>query len=227
MGLSNVAGNRIEPEATRTLTLATTDQLTGAGGFTKGDAGTLAISASQNFAGSAVVSAGTMVLSSAATFTAASNVTVNAGATFSNNSSVALSRDLVLAEGAIVAGTGAFAPTSLTITGDLSDGFTTFAMGSTSLTKSNTLAMTLTGITNGSFTLFSGSALTGTFSALTVNGTALTNIGSGNFAGSAGGFDYTFTDSSNVLGVVPEPSTMALVGLGLATLLWMRRKRSA
>ena len=225
--LSNVAGNSLEVVGAQTLTLGTTNQLTGAGGFTKGDAGTLAISASQNFQGSAVVSAGTMVLSSAATFTAASGVQVNAGATLSNNSSVALTNAMTLAEGAVIAGTGAFAPVSLSISGNLSDGFTTFALGTTSLTKTNTLAMTLSGITEGSYTLFSGSAFSGTFSTLTINGTALTNIGSGNFAGSVSGFDYTFTDSSNVLGVVPEPSTLALAGLGLATLLWMRRKRRA
>ena len=225
--LSNVAGNSIEVQAARTLTLDTANQLTGAGGFTKADTGQLTISASQNFAGSAVVSAGTMVLSSAATFTAASGVAVNSGATLSNNSSVALANALTLAEGAIIAGTGAFAPTNLTISGDLSDGFTTFALGSTALTKTNTLAMTLSGITSGSYTLFSGTALSGTFGTLTINGTALTSMGNGNFQGSVGGFDYTFTDASNVLGVVPEPSTMALAGLGMATLLWMRRKRSA
>ncbi len=49
-------------------------------------------------------------------------------------------------------------------------------------------------------------------------------MGSGNFAGSAGGFDYAFTNTSNTLGVVPEPSTWALLALaGIAASAARRR----
>ena len=58
--LNNVAGNRIDAESTRTLTLGFANQLTGAGGFTKGDAGVLVLTASNNYIGGTTLSAGTL-----------------------------------------------------------------------------------------------------------------------------------------------------------------------
>lgn len=224
--LNNVAGNTFEVQGGRTLTLNATNQLTGAGGFTKADTGTLTISAAQNFTGSAIVEAGTLILSGTGALTGASGVSVSSGATLQNNSSASMTRALTLAEGALLSGSGAFAPVSLSITANLSDGFTTFALGSTSLTKGGTLAFTLSGIVQGTYTVFSGSALSSSFSGVSIGDNALSSIGSGNFSGVVGGLTYTFDNTANTLTVVPEPSALILAGLGLAAVAWMRRRRA-
>jgi hypothetical protein len=95
------------------------------------------------------------------------------------------------------------------------------------------MEFTLSNITDGSYLIFSGSAIAGSFSAITVGGVALSDLGSGNFGGTVGGFDYAFTNSTNTLGIttVPEPTTWALLGLGVALLglrgLKSRRTRIA
>jgi len=227
--LNNVAGNVISSTGTTTFTLSTANQLTGTGGFTKTESGTLSISASQNFSGAASISAGTLLLSGTGAINSASGVSVAAGATFQHNGSVAMTRNLTLAEGAILSGNGlgGFTPGNLAVSGDLSDGFTTFALATTPFTKAGTLSFTLTEIAEDDYTIFSGSALGGAFTSITVNGSALASIGGGNFQGTIGGFDYTFTNTNNLLSVfttvIPEPSSALLLTLGLGWLAWRRR----
>ena len=147
------------------------------------------------------------------------------GATFTNNSVVAFTKNLTLADGAVVSGSGAFTPSSLTITANLT-AFTTVALGATSLAKDGNLELTLSGIADGNYTLFSGSAITGAFTSMTVGGVPLTLGTPGNFSGSAGGKFYTFTNSSELLNVVPEPATWVLLAFSLTTVMVFRRRSS-
>ena len=114
--------------------------------------------------------------------------------------------------------------TAMTITADLSDGFTTFALGATSLTKAGNLELTLSGVTDGAYTLFSGDTLLSEFTTMSIGGVSLTSGGSGDFSGLAGGKSYTFTNSTNELVVIPEPATWVLLALCLTTVLVRRRR---
>lgn len=196
------------------------------GTLRKAGAGTLNIqSSSTSFTGGTTVSAGTLLISGTGSINSTSGVSVANGATFTNTSSVAFTKALTLAEGATVSGSGSFMASSLTLTADLSDGFATFALGTTSFTKDGNLEFTLSGITNGTYDIFSGSALTGTFASMSVGGISLTSLGGGDFSGTVGGRDYTFFNATNQLTIVPEPATWALVAAGLTVSMVLRRRR--
>lgn len=196
------------------------------GGLTKDGAGkTLILSGTNVYTGGTTISAGTLLLSGTGSINA-SNTSVAAGAILTNDSSTSFASGLTLAEAAVVNGSGSFAPTALTLVADLSDGFTTFDLGTTSFLKGNNLELTLSGVTSGTYNVFSGSALSGIFASMTVGGNALTSLGGGDFGGTFGGFTYTFTDASNTLDVVaiPEPATWALLAAGLTVAMVMRRR---
>ena len=128
------------------------------------------------------------------------------------------------------AASSSFAPTNLTLSGDLSDGWTAIALTNTAgsgLTKGGALTLTLSGITAGTYSLTSGSGFSGTFSSANVNGSALTASGA-NFSGSdIGGFNYSYTNASNqlVVSAVPEPATWALLAFSLTTVMVLRRRQ--
>jgi autotransporter-associated beta strand protein len=207
-------------------TVASSVGLSGTGTLTKNGAGTVTLSGNNTYSGLTMVTAGTLLLS-AGNINSTSGVSVANGATFTNNSTTAFNKGLTLAEGSVVSGSGSFAPTALTLTADLSDGFTTFALGSTSLTKAGNLELTLSGITNGTYTLFSGSVISGAFSGLTIGGIALTNDGSGNFSGLVGANNFNFTNTTNELLIsIPEPATWALLAFSLTTVMVLRRHRT-
>ncbi len=195
---------------------------------TKFGSGTMTLSAVNTFTGATTVSAGTLVLSGTGSINTTSGTSVAASATLTNNSSVAYNKSLTLAEGAVINGSGSFAPTSMTITADLTGGsFTTFALGSALLTKAGNLELTLTGITTGTYILFSGGTPSGAFSTMTIGGVSLASGGSGNFSGLAGSFNYAFTNTSNQLIVtVPEPATWSLLAGSLTLVLALRRRRA-
>ena len=205
--------------------------LSGAGGSViKTGTGTLSLTGGNStYTGSTTVSVGTMLISGATDINGTSRLSVASGATFTNNSTTAaFTKSLTLAEGAIIGGTNGFTPTSISLTGDLSGAsFTTFALGTTPLTKAGAFDLTLSNINVGTYSLFSGGFIGGTFGTLVVNGIGLSDIGSGNFSGSVGGFDYTFTNATNQLSVIPEPRAWALMAVGLFALIVMRRRRIA
>ena len=201
--------------------------------LTKSGAGTLVFSGNNttSYTDATVVSAGTLLLSGNRSMTGTSGVTVAAGATFTNNSSASFTKNLTLTEGAgaagsVINGSGTFAAGNMTISSDLSDDFTTFALGSATLTKGGLLALTLSGITNGDYTLFSGGTIGGAFTGLSINGFGLTKSGN-NFSGSTGGKDYTFTNTTNLLNVIPEPTTWVLLAISLTVVTILRRRRQS
>ena len=185
----------------------------------------LDLSAGNTYNGTTTITAGSLVLSGTGSINSTSGVSVATGATFTNNSSVGYNKILTLAEGATLSGTGSFAPTAMTLTANLSDGFTTIALGNL-LTRANNLELTLTGITGGTYTLFSGT-LNGAFQTMTVGGTLLSGSG-GDFSGTVGGNAYAFTNANSQLVVtIPEPSTWALLAVSLTALRVLRRRRSS
>jgi fibronectin-binding autotransporter adhesin len=203
--------------------------LDGSGGLTKTGTGSLELTQDNGFTGATTVNAGTLLLSGTANINATSGIAIAAGATFTNNSSVNFTQNLTLTEGAgaagsVINGSGTFAASNMTILSNLSDGFSTFALGSATLTRGGNLELTLAGITNGDFTLFSGDTIVGAFDSLSINGSALNSLGSGDFSGTVGDYDFTFTNSTNLLTVIPEPSTGALL-MGIFSLIVLLRRR--
>ncbi len=195
--------------------------------------GTWILTNSNNtYAGATTVTAGTLVIGTGGSMTNTSGIIVSAGATINNANGASITRGLTLAEGAAVttsAASSGFAPTSLTLTGNLSDGWTAIALTNTAgggLTKGGALTLTLTGITVGNYSLTSGSGYSGSFLSANVNGTALGANGS-DWTGDVGAFTYSYTNSSNLLtvAVIPEPATWALLPFILVIILVLRRRR--
>lgn len=195
--------------------------------------GTWILTNSNNtYAGATTVTAGTLVIGTGGSMTNTSGIIVSAGATINNANGASITRGLTLAEGAAVttsAASSGFAPTSLTLTGNLSDGWTAIALTNTAgggLTKGGALTLTLTGITVGNYSLTSGSGYSGSFLSANVNGTALGASGS-DWTGDVGAFTYSYTNSSNLLtvAVIPEPSTWALLAFSLTAVVVLRRRK--
>ncbi len=191
--------------------------------LTKAGTGTLVFEASNTYTGSTLVTAGTLVVGAAGSLNNSSSVVVSTGSTLTNNGT-ALTPALGLGEGATLAGSAGFTPTSLTISADLGGGFSTIVLSS-SLAKSGALDFSLTNPTDGSYALFSGTAPTGLFSSVSVGGNALAPLGGNVFSAEVGGFAYTYDDNLNTLGIaaIPEPATLILASLGLAAIFIRRR----
>ena len=210
---------------TNTLTQGTdfsTAAISGVGSVAQNGSGSTVFNVSNTYTGETYVNAGSIILAVGGSINTSSKITVASAATFTNNSATAVSTVLALNKGATLNGTGAFAPTSMTITADLTGGPAGGLISlSSALTETGRLVMTLTGITPGPYSLFSGGTLSGSFGALTVNGNVF-----GGLSGSDGTFSYSF-DGTNTLtiGGTPEPSTWSLLALGLATVVVAVRRR--
>jgi len=194
------------------------------GGLTKTGAGNLTLTGNNTYTGATLVTAGTLVVSGSGSINSSASVTVSTGATLTNDAA-ALTTALGLGEGAALSGSSSFAPSALTITGDLAGGiFTTITLDS-SFTKTGALAFTLTNVVDGTYSLFSGTTPGGFFTSVSVGGTPLIDQTGGIFSAEVDGFSYTYDDNLSSLGItaVPEPATWAIVGVGLAFLLYRRR----
>ena len=219
--------------ADNTYAAALANNGTGATTLAKTGTGKWVITGATAYTGATNVNAGTLLIGVGGSLTATSGIIVATGATLSNSSTASINRVLSLAEGSILAASGAgsgFAPTAMMITGDLTgSAFTSITAGTSILTKAGNLSLTLSGVTAGTYNLLSGSVL-GSFSTVEVNSFGLSTFDSGlTFTGSTGGYDFTYTNASNVLAVsaIPEPSTWILLAFSLTTMMVLRRRRAA
>jgi len=165
----------------------------------------------------------------------ATHLNVGTGATVENSNGLSITSGMTLSEGAALftsAANSAFAPVSLTLAGNLSDGWTAISLTSSAgngLTKAGgALTLTLSGLTAGNYNLTTGAAFSGTFGTANVNGHSLsTSDGGLTFVGTDGAFNYTYTNSTNTLALVaiPEPTTWAMMVSGLGMLFFTQRIR--
>ena len=81
--------------------------------------------------------------------------------------------------------------------------------------------------TVGTYDLFQLTSFSGNLASVSVGATSL-SFGGGAWTGTNGTSNYTFTLSTGDLEIaaVPEPSTWALVGLGLGLILFFRRRKA-
>ncbi len=203
------------------------------GGMTFAGTGTTTLTNTNTYTGATSVQAGTLKVAVGGTLNSSTGISVSSGATVENANGASITAALALAEGAAAttsAASSAFAPTSLTLSGSLSDGWAAVALTNTAgsgLTKGGALTLTLSGITAGTYNLTSGSGFSGAFSSANINGNGLTASGSDWTGTNIGGFDFTYINSTNELSVlaVPEPSALGMLLAGLGTLVAFQRRR--
>jgi autotransporter-associated beta strand protein len=197
--------------------------------LTKDGAGTWMLFGNQTYTGATTVNAGTLIIYGSTA--AASAVTVNSGATFTGTGTV--NGSTTLTDGSHLQagiGTGTVATFNLaslnTADGAIMDiefGVNTndriAVSGQLSLSGTTDINLYALGTTNpflteGTYTIITAGSITG-FSASSFS-----------VANAQSGFTYNFnnTGTAITLDVVPEPSTYALLGLGLAAVLWRARR---
>jgi autotransporter-associated beta strand protein/T5SS/PEP-CTERM-associated repeat protein len=220
--------------------LGISQTLAGAGGLTKAGAGRLTLSASNAYAGTTTVTAGSLFIDGTQ---ASGAVQVDAGATLGGSGAIggAVAMFGVLSPGNSL---GVLSVASLALGGSSTsifeiDGTTRSTQydglnitGSSGPTYGGALSLVFG---NGSafgntdvFNLFDFTgAAAGDFSSVTSTGfySGTWSVSSGAWSLQSGGQTLTFSQSVGDLVIVPEPTALALTGIGIAAAAWARRWR--
>jgi autotransporter-associated beta strand protein len=220
--------------------LGISQSLAGTGGLTKAGAGRLTLSASNAYAGTTTVTAGSLFIDGTQ---ASSAVQVDAGATLGGSGAIggAVTMFGVLSPGN---SPGVLSVAALVLGGSSTsifeiDGTTRSTQydglnitGSSGPTYGGTLSLVFG---NGSafgntdvFNLFDFTgAAAGDFSSVTSTGfySGTWSVSSGEWSLQSGGQTLTFSQSVGDLVIVPEPTALALTGIGIAAAAWARRWR--
>ena len=220
--------------------LGISQTLAGAGGLTKAGAGRLTLSASNAYAGTTTVTAGSLFIDGTQ---ASGAVQVDAGATLGGSGAIggAVTMFGVLSPGN---SPGVLSVAALVLGGSSTsifeiDGTTRSTQydglnitGSSGPTYGGTLSLVFG---NGSafgntdvFNLFDFTgAAAGDFSSVTSTGfySGTWSASSGEWSLQSGGQTLTFSQSVGDLVIVPEPTALALTGIGIAAAAWARRWR--
>ena len=220
--------------------LGISQTLSGTGGLTKAGAGRLTLSASNAYAGTTTVTAGSLFIDGTQ---ASGAVQVDAGATLGGSGAIggAVTMFGVLSPGN---SPGVLSVAALVLGGSSTsifeiDGTTRSTQydglnitGSSGPTYGGALSLVFG---NGSafgnndvFNLFDFTgAAAGDFSSVTSTGfySGSWSVSSGEWSLQSGGQTLTFSQSAGDLVIVPEPTALALTGIGIAAAAWARRWR--
>jgi autotransporter-associated beta strand protein len=102
---ANVQGGGVKINSNG-FNVATSQVLSGTGGFEKSGAGQLTLRGANTYTGATIISAGTLLISGTGSINNTSEILVSAGATLQYNSTTALTKSLTLGSGATLSGSG-------------------------------------------------------------------------------------------------------------------------
>jgi len=243
----NLGTGNVTMNATRTVTTNGSAALTVGGvisgsgfGLTKAGTGTMILGGNSTYTGATTVSAGTLLVNG--TLASGSAVTVGSSGTLGGSGTI---NGTTVINGTLAPGNS---PGVLTFNGPLTlAGTTNFELNGFSVrgtdfdgVNTGTGLLTLGGSLNlnfgatataGTLDLFNigSGGVTGDFSSVNLAGlySGALSFSSGIWSGTNGGYDFSFNQSTGDLNIsaVPEPSTCALVGMGLGVLWFLRRKQ--
>jgi len=186
--------------------------LSGAGGLTKTGAGTLRLSGSNTFTGTATIAAGTLMLGNSAALSGAAYSTDNAGTLSFGSLSAASLGSLSGATGLAITNTNS-ASVALTVGGNgASTTFSGVMSGSGSLVKSGTGTFTLSANNTyaGTTTVNAGVVVVGT-------GSTTGSIGTGNVVLGGGALQFSRSDTVTLSQAISGSGTLRMESPGTAS----------